>query len=312
MDKTSLLNKYLGKINWSQKKSLYAQYFETYEILNTVLKPKISVIVISWKWNPLTLQNFKELQKQRDQNFELIFVDNGGKPGEFDELRPYVDKWVRLNENTGAYLARNVGAVFADAPVLLFLEDDGIPCEDFVYQHILIHERYKLFVVRGRVKQLSFEPVMEHKSYDLGENIKTIYCDTEGNCSFNANKYYSINGWDDKIRFGGGGLDISKRYFDKTPNYEEQIYNPNAIIYHDYVNSLEDYQLKKKKQEVGATYLRTKHPDLLHFFENYSSKNASALIPKSYISRKFKLLWRSKFLNEIRYMKKRLWTHWSQ
>ena len=57
---------------------------------------------------------------------------------EMAAVRPWVDIVVTLNTNTGAYLSRNIGAVFANAPILLFVDDDAMPGlpEGIAGQHV--------------------------------------------------------------------------------------------------------------------------------------------------------------------------------
>src|SRR5690606_33162565 len=102
-----LITKLIEK-NWLNKEKLYNKYFEFVTYFNIIESPKVSIIVIAWRLHHDTLKNFQILQQQRDQNFELIFVNNGAKHDEFDSLIPYIDTYIKLNENTGAYLARNV------------------------------------------------------------------------------------------------------------------------------------------------------------------------------------------------------------
>jgi glycosyltransferase involved in cell wall biosynthesis len=109
----SELLRLLDKQGWQEKLNLYKDVFCYTQYLNTVDNPKVSIVVISWRLHQDTIENFKVLEKQRDQNFELVFVDNGGKQGEFDSLLPFINTYVKLNKNTCAYLATNTGALFA-------------------------------------------------------------------------------------------------------------------------------------------------------------------------------------------------------
>ncbi|MFW5983495.1 MAG: glycosyltransferase, partial [bacterium] len=185
-DDSNLLQ-HLDNIGWEEKTEIYSQYFESVTFLKKIDNPKMSIVVISWRLHPDTIKNFQILEKQRDQNFELIFVDNGGKPGEFDELKPFIDTYVRLNSNTGAYLARNVGAAFAKAPILFFLEDDGIPADDIVQAHLDAHEKYDVIAVRGVYQPKTNNPLNEiAKHYYLGPKPFPRFGDLEGNISYRA------------------------------------------------------------------------------------------------------------------------------
>ena len=115
----NILRKKLLEKQWIRREDLYIKYFEYVEYLKKVENPSISIIVISWRFIEDTLHNFEILNRQKDQNYELIFVDNGGRAEEFKKLKPFIDTYVRLNQNKGAYLARNIGALFSQAPIFL-------------------------------------------------------------------------------------------------------------------------------------------------------------------------------------------------
>ncbi len=252
---------FLEQRGWEQKKKRYNQLFEYVAYNKKVNSPLISIIVISWRLHQDTLNNFKILEKQRQQDFELIFVDNGGKIGEFESLQPYIDTNVRLCRNSGAYLARNFGAVFAKAPILFFLEDDGIPEIDLVKSHIRTHCVYDVIAVRGVYRQKTKDNPFNHlaKHYYLGDKPFPVYADLEGNTSYRAEAFFAVGGWDDDINFGGGGVELAIRLAEYDPDFRKQIYTPSAVIYHDYATDLNHLKHKKERQENSKSRLRRKH-----------------------------------------------------
>ena len=281
-EKTTDLSEQLNRIGWQGKRNQYEQVFISKEELNRIPKPAASVIVISWRLHPDTIKNFQILNKQREQNFELIFVDNGGKPAEFDILKPYIDTYIKLNKNTGAYLPRNIGTVFAKAPILIFLEDDGIPTDGFVKAHLNTHKENDVISVRGIYAPKTANPLNQLAGhYYLGYETFPIYCDLEGNVSYRAENFYTAGGWDDNIYFGGGGVDLSLRLLQTDPEKTKQIYSPNPIIFHDYARDQKHLDLKRAKQEQSRAYLRAKHPDYDAFLASWSSlKGRTDLIKK--------------------------------
>ncbi len=274
-------NKCYGKLTrglmekgWQEKENNYARYFETLTHLREIKNPSISVIVISWRLHPDTIKNFQILQKQRDQNFELIFVDNGGQQGEFECLKPYIDTYIRLNTNTGAYLSRNVGAVFAEAPILLFLEDDGIPENNLIQAHLSLFEEYEIIACRGVYIPKTDNKLNKLQSwYYISDNEYPTFAHLEGNTSYLAETFYKAGGWDDEIKFGGGGLAL---YFDLLkldPDTRKQIYSPRPIIYHDYVQNEEHYKNKIEKQQKSFQRLRAKYPDWDKVTKNFKQNS---------------------------------------
>ena len=250
----------LKEKNWIYKEHTYSPYFEYVEYQCNIQCPSISVIVISWRLHPDTIKNFRILEHQRDNNFELIFVDNGADPGEFDELRPFIDTYVRLNTNTGAYLARNIGALFAKAPILLFLEDDGIPDPDLIESHLNTFCRYEVIGIRG-IYIPKNDNYLNKKQTHYFHGIKPFpsYCNLEGNASYDSKVFFKVGGWDDEINFGGGGIDLSLRLLQVEPDYRKQIYSPISIIFHDYAVSDDHLKNKQMKQKASLERLKKKH-----------------------------------------------------
>ena len=255
---------------WTHKYDLYQPCLDSVNYLNHVQSPSISVIVVSWRWHPDTIRNFKVLAQQRDQNYELIFVDNGGHPGEFDILKPYVDTYVKLNQNTGACLGRNFGAVFANAPVLLFLEDDGIPAHNIIEAHLETFDKYDVVAVRGVYSPKTRNPLnylAEH--YYLGDRPFPIFADVEGNTSYNGKLFFQVGGWDGEIWFGEGA-DLSLRLLSVEPDMRKQIYSPEPMLYHDFARDQEHLKRKQRIQENSRKRLRQKHPDFESFLSSWS------------------------------------------
>lgn len=252
---------WLNKKGWQYKKGLYADCFESITFQKKVNEPDISVIVISWRLHPDNLKNFQILEKQRKQNFELIFVNNGGQESEFEILKPFVDTYVRLNTNTGAYLARNIGSVFARAPILIFLEDDGLPERDFVRAHLKVYEKYDVIAARGVYSPKTDTPInkLAHHYY-MGDVPYPLPSNLEGNCSYRADCFFKVGGWDDEIMFGHGGRELSLRLLGVEPDQRKQIYSPDPVIYHDFAANEGHLVEKQKKQEASLHRLKKKYP----------------------------------------------------
>jgi len=262
----AILDRWLTQKGWENKKILYTKYFETVTFLKSVQQPAISVIVVSWRLHRDSLKNFQILEQQRNQHFELVLLDNGGKLGEMDSLKLFVDTYVRLNANTGVCLARNVGALFAKAPILFFLDDDCFPSDNLLSAHIAQYSCYDIVCARGAIKPKTSNRLNKKAiHYYLGPNPFPIYPDTGGNFSIRAGLFFKIGGWDDRITFGCEEVDLSRRIIDIEPDLRKQIYNPEAVIYHDYAVDNEHLAEKMKKQEESRRYIRQKHPDYDNF-----------------------------------------------
>ena len=77
VDESLRLHYALKEKGWNYKYDLYACQFAYTKTFNKVESPAISVIVVSWRRHPDTLQNLQIISRQRSVPFELILVNNG-------------------------------------------------------------------------------------------------------------------------------------------------------------------------------------------------------------------------------------------
>jgi len=280
----NILETRLSQKGWLEKLSLYSPDFESVEIINEKLETQISVILISWKFNDDIVKNLSVLTNEKGIKKQIVFVDNGSNKGEMDSVRPFVDILVRLNRNTGAYLARNVGAVFCDAPVLAFIDDDAIPEKNLLKEHLKAHSTYDVVSVRGVVRPKTENPLNNMAGhYYLGPNPFPVFSDIEGNVSYQSKMFFECKGWDDGIIFGGGGIEFSRRMIEYEPDMRKQIYFPDAVIYHDYAVNENHIIAKKEKQQKSKERLRKKFPDIDLYIQQWNKtfRRTDLLIKKS-------------------------------
>lgn len=253
---------------WRDKTAIHKDAFESVDYLNIVESPTASVIIIGWRLQRDAITNLRTLNAQRCANFEVIFVDNGASPGEFLNLRPYIDTYVRLSRNTGAYLARNAGAAFANGRVLIFVDDDGIVEEGFVASYLRLFEAYDIIAARGAIRPKGRTAVQgEHDEY--GDKAFPYFSCKEGNCAYDAQAFFAVGGWDDAIIRGGGGLDLCCRLLKIEPDMRKQIYSPRPVLYHDSVQEGAEFAEKKRLLQASIDRLRRKHFDYDVFQECY-------------------------------------------
>ena len=263
--KVSLYEK-LAQRNWRGKASLYETVFDRAELINDRTSPSVSVVVVAWQYKDAIVDNLRALAQHNRRDLEIIFVNNGGPDDSFAAVKPLVDVYVTLKRNTGAYLSRNIGSVFASAPILLFLDDDALPGNDLVAAHQQAFESYDVIAVRGVVRPRTENPLNQlARHYDLGDTPFPVFADIEGNTSYAAVAFFAVGGWDDQITFGGGGVELSIRLFARVNDPRKQIYSPGPIIYHDYVASQEHLDKKRVRQEESRARLRQKYP----FYDKY-------------------------------------------
>jgi MoaA/NifB/PqqE/SkfB family radical SAM enzyme/GT2 family glycosyltransferase len=261
----------LKKKGWKHKYDLYAPKFAYVKKLNNISNPKISVILVTWRLHPDTLQNLQIINKQRATPIELILVNNGAQEQELAELEPYVDIYVKLKDNTGPCFARNVGAVFSTAPLLFFLEDDGIPAENIIKSHLRAFEIYDIIALRGvytpKTVDNPFNKLAKH--YHLGDRSFPMHLNLEGNTSVKSKPFFKVNGWDEDIFIMEDGLALTMRLLDLDPCMLRQIYYPEAVIYHDYARDEEHLESKLAWKKKSLEVIKNKYRDYQRVKEIY-------------------------------------------
>jgi glycosyltransferase involved in cell wall biosynthesis len=252
----------LEQRGWAGRREQYLTVISDVERRDCIAPPRISVVVISWKPTVSQFEALRFLEAQRSDHFELVFVDNGAGTVVGSPMLSFADAVVTLTHNTGAYLARNIGAVFTHAPIILFLEDDGIPAPDLLREHLLMFERYEVVSVRGRYVPKSTNSLNAAAlHYDVGDRPCPLISNLEGNTSYDSDTFFRAGGWDDEIQFGHGGLDLGLRIFSLLPDRRRQAYSPGPVILHDYVSDQNHLRMKRERQAESYARLRGKHPN---------------------------------------------------
>jgi predicted O-linked N-acetylglucosamine transferase (SPINDLY family)/glycosyltransferase involved in cell wall biosynthesis len=251
-----LLSSELRKVGWEEKYSLYSYWLESHFLVKEIVSPACSAVVIANKFKNEIVENIKELRRQGGDSLEIVFVNNGADSNNFLAIKEYVNIWVNVNGNSGAYLARNLGFIFSNSPLVLFVDDDGFPEEGFVSSHIKGHANSDLACLRGACKCYSGNAPSH---YSLGNKRKIAPPTLEGNVSFSKSSFSKVGGWGDYILFGHGGFDISIRLFEVGFKAEHQQYSPKAILRHEYTQGNIQASEKFKKQNVSGLLLEALH-----------------------------------------------------
>lgn len=233
-----------------------------------------SVIIVTYNTdNELLSQNLESLNMQTNKDFEIIIVDNSDKADVKSIVSNYSLKYIKLNKNYGLSLARNIGTKYARGNIVIFLDDDAIPANDFVEEHIRAHHQYNIIGLRGKAIPTNNKNIYNHFSYHYNYGNKTIPCyiNLEGNSSFKREELSKIGGFNPKLEGAGGyeGLELSYRIISKYKDLNKLIYYPDAIIYHEYSSNLMEFIRKRLRHIKYSKYLKDKYKDIFKFTENY-------------------------------------------
>lgn len=239
--------------------------------------PESSVVVVTYRISePVLDETLDALSAQTATDFEVVIVDNGcdwaveAVPNRSEPVSHYL----RLDRNRGVTTARNIGARVSSGDMLLFLDDDGVPREDFVAQHRRCHREHDIVAARGRVLPKTDNAYNRFQStYQLGDETIPYYISTEGNFSIDRETFLSHGGFDEQLegRAGHEGLDLTYRLVHEGVPRRRIVYYPHAVIYHDYANGFREYVTKTLGRKNATSMLRQKEPDLFEFARSYDT-----------------------------------------
>ena len=250
LDADDELARGLQACGWQNKAALYQHWFVEARRLRARPQARISAILIANRFKADIVDNVKALRQQGGDDLQIVFVNNGAPQGDFAALLPCLDVWVELNGNSGAYVARNIGAIHAEAPILLFVDDDGLPEAGFVQAHLSVHASHTPASLRGACRPRSGDD-KGPPHYHLGDKLGSAAPVLEGNVSFARDAFLAIGGWGDYVLFGHGGFDIGHRLTQHGYAATRQLYTPLAMLRHEYVRGAAHASEKSVKQRAS-------------------------------------------------------------
>ncbi|RYJ19530.1 glycosyltransferase family 2 protein [Halogeometricum borinquense] len=239
-------------------------------------EPAISVVVVTFQTSRNAFDSvLTAIEAQTDDAFELVVVNNGVDWDIESRLRDLDcgTAYVELIRNCGVTIARNLGAELALSDLLLFLDDDAVPEENFVAAHRCAHDDSDVVAVRGRIfpQSKTFYNRLQ-RWYDLGDRTLPYLLNIEGNTSIDREAYRSVSGFDEKLggRAGHEGIDLTYRLIRTGYDRDQIVYCPDAVIYHDYATSLSGYIRKRIVSRRYRKRLTNRRPELFEFARTYS------------------------------------------
>lgn len=263
-----------------------------------------SVVIVTYNTGEQDLKScLNALTEQTQQNFEIIIVDNNDQLKISPVLSKYRLKYIRLKGNFGVNVARNIGTVYSNGDIIIFLDDDAIPGPDFVEGHIHAYKNSDILALRGKSLPKSQSVYNYFASrYDLGSKVIPWMIDLEGNSSFKKNVLLEVGGFNPDL-WGHEGIEISYRILKIYTNKNRLIYSPAPIIYHDYSTDFKKYIKKQLRHEEKQSILTGNSQELLKFTNDYEiASNVEKCSNNISLSIRFKLFFIRKITSIIKKM----------
>jgi len=230
----------------------------------------ISVVIVTYNDNPELMRCVESLASQIASDVEVIILDNGGSGAFREQLWAYKVTYIRLQKNFAPSIGRNIGTYYARGKIICFMDDDAVADKRFIEAHRKAHEAPQILAVRGKILPVTdaiYNYLVGH--YDLGEEVCEMTINMEANCSFKRHILEKVDGFNDDL-FGHEGDELSYRIFQASGDRKGMIYFPQAVIYHDYANSLSKYIKKQIRHlRVEEIFDSMQDQDMKEFLKSY-------------------------------------------
>jgi GT2 family glycosyltransferase len=207
---------------------------------------KVSVVVPTYNRVDRLRRVLNALASQtiRPDRFEVIVVSDGSTDGTDEFLRQVATPF-RLRgtsrPNSGPAAARNHGARLAGGHLLLFVDDDVVPQQDLLEQHLATHEQAEaeVVVIGPMLTPTDYHPnafvrweqAMLYKQYSAlihGQYEATQRQFYTGNASVRREFLLTTGGFDERFR-RAEDVELARRLHDRGARF---IFNPRAVGYH--------------------------------------------------------------------------------
>jgi len=255
--------------------------------------PEATVVIVTYGSGEALLELLASLYRQTFSEFEIIVIDNG-------RTESYVTKrilaephlYIKSRRNSLSF-GRNIGTAFAHGDIIISLDDDCLAHKELVKAHVQSYADSSILAVRGKALPRSnslFNHFQSH--YDLGPATRPAVIGLEGNSSYRKRILEEIGGFNPDL-FGSEGLELSYRIVQRYNRPEGIIYNPRAIIYHDFAKGFFHYVKKCYRHPKMRDNLVKNYPHIFAFLKEYGPYQK---IEKSFSSLSEKLAVRSVWL----------------
>jgi glycosyltransferase involved in cell wall biosynthesis len=216
--------------------------------------PIASIIVVSHRDHAGVANGLRSIARQiASDSFEVILVDNGNTS--LARLgRRYFRSCtiVEIGFNAGCSGARNIGAQIAKAPLIIFLDDDGIAEEGCVEALIRCMEETGAVAARGRVMPQT-SPDLAGSHYDLGPSRLPALITCEGISIWRRATFIEAGGFDPLLA-GHEGVALCSRLW-RYYGPAGFIYEPGAVLLHDYAPDASASLAKSRRYKSSIGYL---------------------------------------------------------
>lgn len=228
-----------------------------------IKSPEVSVIVVSYEPSPLLAECLRAIKSDcRDLRSEIVLVDNGNPETEaVGEQALGRFAFVKAPFPVGASAGRNIGTMVANAPHMVFIDDDGVIEPGAIRGLLMAHRNTGAAVIRGRVIPLTMPREDAPAHYDLGTRPCPSFMTCEG-ISFVQKDVFQMLGGFDPLLYGHEGIEFCGRAY-RFLGPTAFLYEPGATLRHDFAVGDERLARKLERHSKMAEYVTAITPQAL-------------------------------------------------
>lgn len=168
-----------------------------------------SVIVVSYNRAFLLSHCVEKLLDQSAEDYELIVVDDGSTDRTKELMRKIKDPrfiYIRNDKKMGQPVSRNKGIKKARGDIIIFIDSDVLVDENFVKDHLHLHERNDRLIVQGMVRH-----IREVKDFGKSTILIDGFCLAgiiTQNVSVRKKYFVEVGGFDESFGDTMGYMDV--------------------------------------------------------------------------------------------------------
>ena len=243
--------------------------------------PEVSVVLCSFNRAAKVARCLEALARQTipKERYEVICVNDGSSDQTAEVMQRGLEglqgKYLEHSSNRALAAARNSGIRAASGQIVVFINDDTYPAENFLFEHYFAHCSRP----GEKIAVLGFIPfcpeyanrffsvlLMEHNLYFpfQGMNEKQQYSFSHfvgGNLSLRRDAFVANDIWFDETFQCYGYEDIECGYRLAKCGYSV-LYHPQARVVHDHKVTVQEYCKRANNNAVNIVEMLIRHPEL--------------------------------------------------
>jgi len=204
-----------------------------------------SIIIPNWNGEKLLKKNLPAVFQSKAK--EIIVVDNGSQDGSVALLKILQKQYSQLktifnSKNLGLARAVNQGAKIAKGEIVVLLNNDVVPEEDFLKPLVKDFEEEKVFAVSLNEPQWSWAKgkwVNGFVEHQLGPKAKTKHLSfwaNGGSAAFRRSTWLKLGGLDEMFApFYWEDIDLSYRAWKRG---YKVLWEPQSIVHHQHEGTI--------------------------------------------------------------------------